>query len=105
MITSSLRVSHVSRVVDYGVLCGNPVDALSSLIYHGCPYQIAFSAASMTYTVASETARSEQYLVNLTAMSAPGPRFPSPGEASAQWRSRRCSFIRAGTGAGNGLGR
>jgi prepilin-type N-terminal cleavage/methylation domain-containing protein len=50
-------------------------------IYHGCPYQLAFSSAAMTYTVASEVPAVGTNTC-LAAMSAPGPAVPLPGKGS-----------------------
>ena len=48
-------------------------------IYHGCPYQLSFNAATMTYTVASEVPAIGATTC-LTAMGTPSPAIPLPGK-------------------------
>jgi Tfp pilus assembly protein FimT len=47
-------------------------------IYHGCPYQLAFKAATSSYAVASETPAAGN-VACLTAMSTPASVVPLPG--------------------------
>jgi prepilin-type N-terminal cleavage/methylation domain-containing protein len=47
-------------------------------IYHGCPYQIAFSAANFNYTVASETPPAGNTSC-LVAFGPPSAAIPLPG--------------------------
>jgi type II secretory pathway pseudopilin PulG len=76
VITNSLRVfTFKSSIAAFSAAIQS---TRYQAIYHGCPYQIAFSAASMTYTVASETPAAGNTSC-LTAMSAPGPAIPLPG--------------------------
>jgi len=51
-------------------------------IYHGCPYQLTFTAATMTYTVASEVPAVGTNTC-LTAMGAPSAAVPLPGKGAA----------------------
>jgi len=51
-------------------------------IYHGCPYQLTFTAAPMTYTVASEVPAVGTNTC-LVAMGAPSAAVPLPGKGAA----------------------
>jgi prepilin-type N-terminal cleavage/methylation domain-containing protein len=50
-------------------------------IYHGCPYQLTFTASTMTYTVASEVP-AVGTTTCLAAMGTASPAIPLPGKGS-----------------------
>jgi prepilin-type N-terminal cleavage/methylation domain-containing protein len=76
VITNSLRVfTYKSSIVAFtGAIQGTRYQA----IYHGCPYQLAFSSTAMTYTVASQVPPVGSTSC-LTAMGTPSAAIPLPG--------------------------
>jgi hypothetical protein len=76
VITNSLRVfTYKSSIAAFtGAIQGTRYQA----IYHGCPYQLAFSSATMTYTVASQVPPVGNTSC-LTAMGTASPAIPLPG--------------------------
>ena len=76
VITNSLRVfTYKSSIAAFtGAIQGTRYQA----IYHGCPYQLAFSSATMTYTVASQVPPVGTATC-LTAMGTPSAAVPLPG--------------------------
>ena len=80
VINNSMRVySFRSSVAAFtGIIQSTRYNA----IYHGCPYQLSFSAAAMTYTVASEVPP----VGTTTCLAAMGPAsaaVPLPGKGAA----------------------
>jgi prepilin-type N-terminal cleavage/methylation domain-containing protein len=76
VITNSLRVFTFKSSI--AAFAATIQSTRYQAIYHGCPYQLAFKASTMTYTVASETPAAGNTSC-LVAMSAPAAAIPLPG--------------------------
>ena len=76
-ITNSLRVFTFRSSV--AAFTGAIQSTRYQAIYHGCPYQLSFTASTMTYTVASQTPTVVGSASCLTAMGTPSAAIPLPG--------------------------
>ena len=79
-------ITNVSRVYTFRSTIAAFTGVIQSTryqaIYHGCPYQIAFSSAAMTYTISNEVPPVGTNTCN-TAMTAQAPtNIPLPGRGS-----------------------
>jgi prepilin-type N-terminal cleavage/methylation domain-containing protein len=81
LINNSLKVySFRSTIAAFtGIIQSTRYNA----IYHGCPYQLSFSSAAMTYTVASQVP-AVGATTCLTAMGTASPAVPLPGKANSK---------------------
>jgi prepilin-type N-terminal cleavage/methylation domain-containing protein len=76
IITNTLRVFTFRSTI--AAFTGAIQSTRYQAIYHGCPYQLAFSSAAMTYTVASQVPAVGNTSC-LAAMGVPSSAIPLPG--------------------------
>ena len=74
----SLPLSISSAISTIAAFTGAIQSTRYQAIYHGCPYQLAFSSAAMTYTVASQVPAVGNTSC-LAAMGVPSAAIPLPG--------------------------